>query len=359
MPDSISPCKFQPPICVCVLVWAGASGATPIRRNTTKTARGILTDRGILTERKGHPLACQPEARGVIGAVDGHMTVVARASHHELLLGRDRAVRPRHVPGFRVALLAQPRLGQLEHGIVVGPVRVVTVRAALHHRLVAPKEWTPLLRMAGEARVVQRRLLEQGRRYRTVWAVARATRHLAFAHRHVGGAHGLGALLQVAGAAGLDLVLAGQLVLLADVVHEGVAVGAGHVAGLVAAAFPEDAFALGVAVEADLVTLQDRRGIVLGEGDETPYPLASARFHVGLPRAVTVLAGVLLVGVAGLVEEKTAHARLGELVPRLVVAALAGLRPHVVIGGRRGSGRGRLGRLLGDNQRLGRLLGGG
>src|SRR5262249_25591813 len=93
--------------------------------------------------------------------------------------------------------------------------------------------------------------------------------------------------------------------------------------------------------------------------DETTYPLASARFHVGLPRAVTVLAGVLLVGVAGLVEEETAHARLGELVPRLVVAALAGLRSHVVVGGRRGRSGGRLGRLLGDDQRLGRLLGGG
>src|SRR5499433_2410282 len=303
MPDSISPCKFQPPICVCVLVWAGASGATPIRRNTTKTARGILTDRGILTERKGHPLACQPEARGVIGAVNGHMTVVAGASHDELLLGRDRAVRPRHVPGFRVALLTEPRLGQLQHGIVVGPVRVVAVRAALHHWLVTPEKRTALLRMAGEAGVVQRRFLEEGWSDGAVRAVTRATRHLAFPHRHVGGAHGLGTLLLVAGAAGLDLVHPGELVLRADVVHQGVAVGAGDVTGLVAAALPEDALALRVAVEADLVALQDGRGIVLGERDEPALALASARLHVRLARSVAVLARVLLGGVAGLVEE--------------------------------------------------------
>src|SRR5262245_40231319 len=156
MPDSISPCKFHPKSCVCVLVWAGASGAVPNRRNITKRARGILT------ERMRHPLACQPEARGVIGAVDRHVTVVAGASHHELLLGPDRAIWPRHVPGFRVALLAEPRLGQLQHGIVVGPVRVVAVRATLYHRLVAPEKRTALLRMAGEARVVQRRFLEEG-----------------------------------------------------------------------------------------------------------------------------------------------------------------------------------------------------
>src|SRR5262245_14332749 len=287
------------------------------------------------------------------------MTVVARASHHELLLSSDRAVRPRHVPRLRVTLLAEPWLGQLQHGIVVGPVRVVTVRAALHHRLVTPEKRPTLLRMAGEARVVQRRLLEEGWRDRAMRAVARATRHLAFAYRHVGGAHGLGALLQVAGAAGLDLVHLGQLVPRADVVHQGVAIGARDVAGLMAAALPEDAFALGVAVEADLVALQDRRGIVLGKRDEAALALASARLHVGLPGAVAVLAGVLRVGVAGLVEEEPAHPRLGELVPCLLVAALASVRPHVVVGGRRGSGGGRLGRLLGDDQRLGRLLGGG
>src|SRR5262245_1091394 len=349
---SISPWRFHPPSFVWVSVWADASPGS------TRRASAARRKRAILICCMGAPLARQPEAGRVVGAVDGHVTVVARAPHHELLLGPDRAVRPRHVAGFRVALLAKPRLGQLQHGIVVGPVRVVTVRAALHHRLVAPEERTALLRMAGEARVVQRRLLEQGRRHRAVWAMARATRHLAFAHRHVRGAHGLGALLQVAGAAGLDLVLAGELVLLADVVHEGVAVGAGHVAGLVAAALPEDAFALRVAVEAHLVTLQNGGGIVLREGDETPDPLASTRFHVGLSRAVTVFAGVLLVDVAGLVEEETAHACLGELVPRLLVAALAGLRPHVIVGARRRSSGGRLGRLLGDDQRLGLLSGG-
>src|SRR5215472_16755829 len=237
-PASTSPWRFQPPICVSVLVWACASDAAPIRRNTTKRARGILTERGIPMERMRHPLACQPEACGVIGAVDSHMTVVAGASHHELLLGRDRAIRPRHVPGLRVALLAEPRLGQLQHGIVVGPVRVVAVRATLHHWLVTPKKRTALLRMAGEAGVVQRRFLEEGWSDGAVRAVTRGTRHLAFAYRHVGRAHRLGTLLLVAGAACLDLVHPGELVSRADVIHQGVAVGAGDVTGLVAAALP-------------------------------------------------------------------------------------------------------------------------
>src|SRR5262249_45303421 len=193
---------------------------------------------------------------------------------------------------------------------------------------------TTLLRMAGEAGVVQRRFLEEGWSDGAVRAVTRGTRHLAFAHRHVGGAHGLGTLLQVARAAGLDLVHPGELVPRADVVHQGVAVGAGHVAGLVTAALPEDALALGVTVDADLVAFRVGRGFFFGNRDAPALALASARLHVRFAGAMAVLARVLLGGVAGLVEEQTSHPRLGELVPRLLVAALAGLRPDVIAVGR-------------------------
>src|SRR5262245_46901006 len=141
----------------------------------------------------------------------------------------------------------------------------------------------------------------------------------------------------MAGATGLDLVRLGQLVPRGDVVHQRVAAGAGDVAGLVGAALPEDPLALGVAVEADLVALRDRRGIVLGERDQPALSLATARLHVRLAGTMAVLAGVLLVGVARLEEEDASHPGPGELVVCLCVAALAGLRTHVVaVGGGRG-----------------------
>src|SRR5262245_14087497 len=80
-PASSSPSRFQPPSCVFVVVWADASAAAATTRMKAQTARGIRT------ERIGYPLACQPEARGMVGAMDGHVAVVAGAPHHELLLG--------------------------------------------------------------------------------------------------------------------------------------------------------------------------------------------------------------------------------------------------------------------------------
>ena len=148
MPDSTSPSRFHPKSWVLVCVWAEP---TPLPANTMSAARRT---HAVFVNRMGGLLAGQPEASRMIGAMDSHMAVVARPSHHEFLLRSYGAVRPRHVPGLGVALLAEPRLGQLEHGVVVRAVRVMAVRAALEHRLMIPEEGPALLRVAGEAGVV-------------------------------------------------------------------------------------------------------------------------------------------------------------------------------------------------------------
>src|SRR4029450_7153486 len=229
-------------------------------------------------------------------------------------LRSDGAVRPRHVPGLGVTLLAEPRLRQPEHGVVVRAVRVVAVRAALEYGLMVPQEGAPLFRVAGEAVVVQRVFLEQRRRDRAVRIVARGAGHLPLAHRHVRAPHRLRALLQMTGAAGLDLVVLGELMLRRDVLHQRVAVGTGHIARLVTAPLPEDPGPLGMALEAHGVALFHRRGIVPGEGDEPALALAAPRLHMRLTGTVAVLAGVLLARGARLEEEEAPHPGLGELV---------------------------------------------
>src|SRR3990170_1140659 len=340
-PGSMKPSTFPPPSWVSVLVWADA---TPAPARIASAAR---RNPAVRVCRIGGPLACEPAAGWVIGAVDDRVAVVARPPDHEFLGAAVPAVRSRRVLGLRVALLAEPRPRQLQHRLVVRAVGIVAVRAALDHRLVAPEKGTPLLRVAGEARVVHRRLLEQGGRDGPVRVVARGAGHLALAHRHVRAPHRLGSLLEVAGAAGLDLGGLGELALRRGVLHQLVAVGAGHVAGLVAAPLPEDPGALGVTVEADRVPLLHRRLVVLREGDHPAHALAAARVHVRLAWAVAALAGAGLLGTARLEEEEAPHPGLGELAERLLVTALAGLRADVVAVRGCGRGGGRLCRLLG------------
>src|SRR5262249_44860357 len=91
--------------------------------------------------------------------------------------------------------------------------------------------------------------------------------------------------------------------------------------------------------------------VVLGEGDELGILArpASALGHVLRAGTVAVLARHPLAGTARLLEEEPSHLRVGELVVRVLVAALAGLgADEVGLGGRRGrlGRRGGAGRLL-------------
>src|SRR6266540_4749869 len=91
------------------------------------------------------------------------------------------------------------------------------------------------------------------------------------------------------------------------ILHHLVATRARDVARLVRAALPEDPGPLGVTGETDLVPLIDRRRVVLRERDHAPGDFRAAGLDVRLARAMAVLAGEALLGVARLVEEETTH----------------------------------------------------
>src|SRR6266511_863252 len=233
------------------------------------------------------------------------------------------------VSALDVTLLAESRLGDPQHVLVVRAVRIVAVGAALVDRRVHPEERAALFGMAGVAGVVERDFLQQRRRGRAVRVVARRARHFPLAQRHVRGAHLLRPLLEVARPAGFDLGRPGELMTWGDFFHHLVATGARHAARLVRAALPEEMGTLGVARGAHGVALFDGRLVVLGERDHPADALASARLDVLLTRAVTILAAHALSGISRLLEEQAAHPGRLELLERLFVAALAGLRADV------------------------------
>src|SRR5712691_7076553 len=279
----------------------------------------------------------------MVRPVDGGVAVRARAPEDEL--GRragERFVAPAvrgagMDPLLVVALLTQPRLGDLQHLLVVGPVRVVAVGAALQDGRVLPEEGPTLLRMAGVAGIVERVLLQQRGRHGAVRVVARRARHLALAERHVGIAQLLRALPEVAGPARVHHSRLGELVAGRDVLHDRVTARARDVARLVAAALPEEAGALRVAREALRIALIDRGGVLLGEGDQSADDLP-ARIPVGFAGPMAALASHTLPRGARMLEEETSHVGLGECLERRLVTFLAGVCPGVGLGGDGGVG---------------------
>src|SRR5262245_41849169 len=125
------------------------------------------------------------EPRWVIGAVDVDVAARARSAHHELEGAGVSPVRAGRMAGLDVALLAETRLGHLQHPLVVRAVGIVTVHAALGDGKMLPEEGAALLGVAAVAGVVERHLLEERGSHRAVRVVARGARHLAFAEWHV------------------------------------------------------------------------------------------------------------------------------------------------------------------------------
>src|SRR6185369_17078710 len=122
-------------------------------------------------------LVTQVRARRVIAAVDGCVTVEARAVEDPVarlgLVGQGGAVvQGAGVPGVRVALLAEERYGRLLQLEMVRAVRGMAVQAALTHRRVLPEERTALLGVAGVALLVDRSRLDHLGRRRAVGVVA-------------------------------------------------------------------------------------------------------------------------------------------------------------------------------------------
>src|SRR2546425_7245529 len=287
----------------------------------------------------------EPRTRRMVGAVNGGVTVHARPPEDEL---GGRPGEEAHVPTVRrarmdphlvVALLAQPWLRDLQHLFVIRPVGIVTVRAALEYRRVLPEERAALFRVAGVAGVVQRDLLEQRGRARAGRVVARRARHLPLSQRHVREAHLLRLLLEVAGPARVHHVDLRELELRRDLLHDRVAIGARDVGRVVGAALPENAVTLGMARQADVVTLLDRCRAVLRERDESAHDLA-LRIDVHLAGAVTVLAPEAFLRIARVPEEETAHLSFAERLETFQVAFLAGFGAGIAVddGGHREGG---------------------
>src|SRR5712691_9492137 len=263
------------------------------------------------------PLADEPGAGRMVGPVDSGVTVRARPPKDEFLRRTEDEFVASPIwgggvdPLLVVALLAQPRLGDLQHLLVVGPVWIMAVRAALQDGRVLPEEGPALLRMAAVACIVERVLLQERGRDGAVRVVARRARHLALAERHVRIAQLLRALAEVAGPARVHHSRLGELVAGRDVLHDRVTARARDVARLVAAALPEEAGALRVAREALRIALIDRGGVLLGEGDQ-PADDLPARIPVGFAGPVAALAAHALPRRARVLEEETSHVSLRE-----------------------------------------------
>src|SRR5258707_3425087 len=133
-PASPYPSSRKPPISrggavsVGEAVWAEAGPAAP---STTSPTR---TDRTIRVVRMAAPLPGEGEAGRVIRAVDVDVTRQARLPQHELERCRVSAVGFRRVLRRDMTLLTEPRLGDLQHVLVIGAVGIVAVGAALDLR---------------------------------------------------------------------------------------------------------------------------------------------------------------------------------------------------------------------------------
>src|SRR5690242_19191730 len=195
-PASTSPERLKPPSMRSSPVAASAVRGHEEDRNSAPTASRTIVIAFMAVSSPG-----KGEARRVVGAVDVHVAVRARPAHDELQRSLVTPVRARRMSRLDVALLTEPRLGDLEHALVVRAVGIVAIRAALVDRRVHPQERPALVRVAVEARRIGRRLLQQRGGDRAVRVVAGRARHLAFAQRHVGAAQRLALLLGVALAA--------------------------------------------------------------------------------------------------------------------------------------------------------------
>src|SRR5262249_11965255 len=162
------------------------------------------------------------------------------------------------------------------------------------------------------ASVVDRSFFQQAFCGTAVWIVTARAHHLAFAHRHVGGAEHLCAPVLMTLEAGIRLECRLELELARYFLHDRVAIGAGHIPHLVDATIPISPLPLFVAAETDGVVLLHCAGWIIAPKGNDPAHAAPA-LGVDMGRAGTV-AGFALrrraVGSPGSIH--TAHESLME-----------------------------------------------
>src|SRR3972149_5051565 len=166
-----------------------------------------------------------------------------------------------------VARLAEIRGLELQERVIVGPVRVMAVRAVLPYGRVLPEERPPLLGVALVAGLVYRGCLQEARPGPSVRVVAARAVHEPLTQRHVRRTLELRPPLPVALETGHLRVLVYGGGFRRPPLHDVMALGAGDVGHVVGAAPPVHPYALLVALEADPVLPLSADGAVLERED--------------------------------------------------------------------------------------------
>ncbi len=238
---------------------------------------------------------------GMVGTVDGGVTLDAGAANHEFI---------RRQAGFRgmsrghVTLLAEPRQRKLQHLLANSPVRLVAIHAVFGDRGMLPEKRSALLGVTAVTKVVRRVGREKRFGDRAVRVVARRASHLSFPQRHVGIAEHLRATSQVALGADFGLGRFGQLSPVRQFMHQPMAGRAADVSTFVSAPLPIKTPPVLVTRETDRVFLANRVGRLPAEGDEASYALPASGFCVSFAGPVA--------GFAAAQHERRTRVFLGE-----------------------------------------------
>ena len=188
------------------------------------------------------------------------------------------------MPCVQVAPLAEERKLRHEHLVVVRAVGVVAVQAVLANRRVLPEKRPALLRVAGQALLVDPLGRDHLRFRRVVRVMAIRARHLSFAHRMVRRPQAFRAHCGVAGKARLAVPGGLQLCLDGFEVVDAVAGDASEVLAIVNAPHPVRLPSLLVTRQTLLVDVGRRH---LLEGDDGSH-LALFRLRLQMIRDVSV-----------------------------------------------------------------------
>jgi hypothetical protein len=202
--------------------------------------------------------------------------------------------RRRRMLGLNVALLAEPGSFGLKKSVMLGAVGGMAVEAILPDRGMFPEKWPLLFRVAGQAILVDRGLLEKGRAQAPVGVMAVGATHLALPQGHVGGTLELGLLDVVALKAGVHLrglrEEMGTLRALAPV--HAVAGEAGDVPGVMGPSLPVLAGPALVAFQAGSGHLPAGGFLGILDGEKIGITLVAAGPRVEGARAVAFFAGL-------------------------------------------------------------------
>ena len=227
----------------------------------------------------------------------------------------------------------------------------MAVGAAFRNRRVFPKVGPALFRMAGEAGVVQCLAHELPVRRLTVRAVATTAIHFSLLDRMRVRFKGLAALLLVAIETNVRLGRGKHHRVFCRV--DGMAVGAGHVVVVMAAAVPAEPGICLVAVHAESVLLRDRRCSIRSE-------IYGRRSFLATSHASGVIARRTMAGLAlqlSMAKRTARVARYGVLRPKdgkcrlVVMTGKTGVRTLATVRNRL---RGVLGSLRGNDRRCGK-----